>query len=219
MKPLILVSGAKTDNYIDAVDGCGGTPVEQYDINNLDKFDGLLICGGCDVHPKFYNEEIAGSVNMNEERDVAEMELIKSFVKMKKPIFGICRGYQLLNVAFGGNLYQDIPNAYEHCSVEKGDLVHEITANKDSFLFNMYGEKFSVNSHHHQAIDKLGDGFEITALTSDETTIEAISHKELPIFGVQWHPEAMTDDETQKKIFSAFIKAAEKYQGGKLWQV
>ena len=212
MKPKILLSvNSKRDNYIEAVNNCGGIAVPQYCPDVSTEYDGLIICGGNDIDPAYYNEEMNGSVNIDSKRDMAEFALAKAFAKEKKPIFGICRGCQLLNVAFGGNLYQDISNASEHCSFSDYDLVHKVTVKKDSFLHKMYGAEFSVNSFHHQAIKEPGEGFDVVA-TADYTTIEGIIHKELPIFGVQWHPERMCfankreDTVDGSEIIKFFIK-------------
>ena len=156
MEPRILLSvNSKRDNYIDAVNNCGGIAVPQYCPDVSTEYDGLIICGGNDIDPAYYNEKMNGSVNIDAKRDMAEFALAKAFAEKKKPIFGICRGCQLLNVAFGGNLYQDISNASEHCSFSDYDLVHKVTVKKDSFLYKMYGVEFSVNSFHHQAIKNL----------------------------------------------------------------
>ena len=217
MKPRILLSGnGKRDNYIDAVNNCGGIAVPQYCPDVSTEYDGLIICGGNDIDPAYYNEKMNGSVNIDAKRDMAEFALAKAFAEKKKPIFGICRGCQLLNVAFGGNLYQDISNASEHCSFSDYDLVHKVTVKKDSFLYKMYGVEFSVNSFHHQAIKETGNGFDVLA-TADGTTIEGIIHKELPIFGVQWHPERMCfankreDTVDGAEIFNFFIKLCKEF--------
>lgn len=217
MKPRILLSvNSKRDNYIDAVNNCGGIAVPQYCPDVSTEYDGLIICGGNDIDPVYYNEKMNGSVNIDAKRDMAEFALAKAFAEKKKPIFGICRGCQLLNVAFGGNLYQDISNASEHCSFSDYDLVHKVTVKKDSFLYKMYGVEFSVNSFHHQAIKETGNGFDVLA-TAYGTTIEGIIHKELPIFGVQWHPERMCfankreDTVDGAEIFNFFIKLCKEF--------
>ncbi len=214
MKPEILISATTNqENYVNAVTKCGAiaTALRYPEFSN--EYDGLILSGGGDIHPDYYNEEINGSKNIDTMRDEAEFKLVKAFVQKKKPILGICRGHQLLNVAFGGSLYQHISNADLHSSGIKGvDLVHDITVSKDSFFYNLYGERFSVNSSHHQAVKKLGEGFEVIGTTHDGTTIEAISHKVLPIIAVQWHPERMCFDKKRddavdgEKIIRHFLK-------------
>lgn len=217
MKPRILLSvNSKRENYIEAVNNCGGIAVAKYCPDISTEYDGLIICGGNDIAPVYYNENMNGAVNIDVKRDKAEFALVKAFAEKKKPIFGICRGCQLLNVAFGGSLYQDISNASEHCSFGDYDLVHKVTVNKNSFLYTMYGAEFSVNSFHHQAIKDVGDGFEVMA-TADNTTIEGIVHKELPIFGVQWHPERMCfankreDTVDGSEMFEFFINLCKEF--------
>lgn len=213
MKPRILLSvNQKQDNYIDAVNNCGGIAVAQYCPEVSTDYDGLILCGGNDINPMYYHEEVNGSVNIDNDRDFSEFELVKAFVNKKKPIMGICRGCQLLNIAFGGTLNQDIPNAKEHASFSDYDLVHAVTAKKGSFICELYGDSFWVNSFHHQAIKRPGNGFEVIMTASDNKTIEGIKHETLPVIGVQWHPERMCfskkrDDTVDgSALFKYFIK-------------
>ena len=192
MKPKILLAGQqKAENYIDAVNRCGGEPIAKYCPEVSLEYDGLILCGGSDIHPSHYGEEICGSRGIDAQRDQSEFALLKAFAEAKKPILGICRGCQLLNVGFGGSLHQDLPNADLHTNLSAPDLVHHITAKEGSLLHTLYGKHFSVNSAHHQAIKKLADGFEVMAVAFDNETIEGIYHTSLPIFGVQFHPERM----------------------------
>lgn len=190
--PKILLSGStKTHNYVDAVEKLGGIAVAQYLPEYDSSCDGLILCGGSDISPNYYGEELNGSVNIDDARDKAEMNLIRQFVEAGKPILGICRGCQILNVYFGGSLYQHIDNAREHASNADYDLIHPVTAEKGSVPARLYGTDFVVNSYHHQAVKKLGDGFRITMVSGPERIVEAIEHETLPIFAVQWHPERM----------------------------
>lgn len=189
---ILLLANAKKEFYIDAVNNCGGIAEAKYcEEVSAKNYDGLILCGGNDIDPEYYKEEINGSVDIDRKRDESEFSILKEFIKLKKPVMGICRGFQLLNIAFGGSLCQDIPNAKEHSSFSDYDLVHEVFAENDSFIKDLYGKKFFVNSFHHQAISRLGDNLEITLIASDNKTIEGIKHKTLPIIGVQWHPERM----------------------------
>ncbi len=213
MAPRILLSvNAKKEFYIDAVNKCGGIAIAKYCPDASTDYDGLILCGGNDINPLYYNEELNGSVDIDVSRDVAEFKLVKAFIAAKKPIMGICRGCQLLNIAFGGTLYQDIPNAKEHCSFSDLDIVHSATATQGSFIHSLYGERFLINSFHHQAINRLGNDLEIVMTASDGKTIEGIKHKELPIFGVQWHPERTCfskkreDTVDGRALFEYFIK-------------
>lgn len=217
MQPKILLSVKnKKEFYIDAANNCGGIAIAQYCPEASTDYDGLILCGGSDIDPGYYGEEVNGSVNIDKDRDRAEFALVKAFVDAKKPIMGICRGFQLLNVAFGGSLYQDLPNAKEHSSFSNYDLVHAVTAKKGSFAHKLYGESFWVNSSHHQAVNRLGDGFEAVMTASDGKTVEAIQHNSLNIFGVQWHPERMCfskkreDTVDGSALFECFIKTCLK---------
>ena len=126
------------------------------------------------------------------------------------PVFGICRGIQSINVLCGGSLHQHMPETPVHRSGTKEDLVHPVTATPESLLGKLYGEKFCVNSFHHQAVNVLGDGLRATAFW-ENTYIEAFEHESLPIYGFQFHPERMCcsharpDTVDGTKIFEYFI--------------
>ena len=192
MKPKILLSINKTrEFYIDAINSSGGIAVAEYCPDVCTDYDGLILGGGNDIDPAYYGEDIDGAVNFDPQRDTAEFKLAKAFIDAKKPIMGVCRGHQLLNVVFGGTLYQNIENAKEHSSFSDYDLTHTVTAKENTFITELYGESFTVNSIHHQAVKKVGDGLEVIMTASDGKTIEGLKHKTLPIFSVQWHPERM----------------------------
>lgn len=150
--------------------------------------DGLVIIGSAiDIDPKHYNEQPIFPIhNMCEEIDSLDFALIKEFNEAQKPILGICRGIQSINVFFGGSLYQDI----------KGHKLpledrHNIKIEKGSFLYNCYNNKnIQVNSTHHQSLKEIAPMFKATAV-SDDGIIEAIEKDN--IIGVQWHPEMMDD--------------------------
>ena len=111
---ILLFGKGNLQNYINAIEGVGAEAIAEYPPKIDHTYDGLILCGGVDIHPKWYNEEINGTVNIDEKRDASEFKLVQAFIDAKKPIMGICRGCQLLNVAFGGTLYQDIENSKEH---------------------------------------------------------------------------------------------------------
>ena len=208
MKPVILITAGieRTDRgliqsycyktYSEAVSNAGGIPLIVGDDSNLeelaDRADGLYLTGGNDVDPTWYQ----GCSDYCEEadpwRDHLENRLIHLFMERKKPIFGICRGMQQINVTLGGSLFEDIGHRLnlEH----PFEVPHTVHAKPNSKLHRWYGEEFTVNSFHHQAINQLGDGLEVVAWTEDRI-VEAVAHKSLPIFGVQWHPERMTGDQ------------------------
>ncbi|MBR6794224.1 MAG: gamma-glutamyl-gamma-aminobutyrate hydrolase family protein [Clostridia bacterium] len=201
--------------YVDGVEKAGGiAELRLYPEAEPEKYDGLLLCGGMDIHPSRYGEEVNGSVNMEEARDVAEFALADAFIKAGKPIFGICRGFQLLNIYFGGSLIQHIDTADRHRDPDK-EAVHLVTA-EDGFYADTYGKEFSVNSYHHQAVKKLGNGLKVTLTSKEDGIIEGFDHESLPIFGVQFHPERMChtrenpETVTSTAIFDRFIEMCKK---------
>lgn len=181
----------------------------------VDKIDALVIPGGDDVSPIYYGEEPLSKLGKNSpKRDLFDLALIKEAHKQQKPILGICRGLQIINVAFGGSLYQDL--SYK-ASVnvqheQKTDLkyeTHSVMIEKDSFLSNIYVSKLMVNSYHHQAIKRIAPNFKVTAKSTDGI-IEAIEHTDQKIYAVQWHPELMAKHNSEhQKVFDAFVKSIE----------
>ena len=211
-KPKILLSGKmKYQNYIDAVENTGGISIGKDLPQYSPEYDGLILCGGPDVDPAYYGEPINGSGTIDIERDEAEFALIKAFVEAGKPILGICRGCQVLNVYFGGSLHQHLETAETHRSGTKEDLIHPIRVTENSLLHRLYRESFTVNSFHHQGIRQLGKGLKVTAISDADGVIEAVEHESLPILAFQFHPERMccshsrTDTVDGMKIFEYFI--------------
>lgn len=188
----ILVAGSSDpqNNYAAALKELGVEAVSKYAPSVDTNYDGLILSGGCDVDPARYGEENTACGDLDTVRDEAEFALLDAYVKAGKPVFGICRGHQLMNVFFGGSLYQHLSDAHLHTSTSAGDSVHEITALPDSILGKLFGECFFVNSAHHQGVKKLGKGLVATAFWNGEC-VEAIEHTQYPIFGVQFHPERM----------------------------
>ena len=211
-KPKILLSGTNTpDPYVEAIEKAGGIPDYRYCPAYSDEYDGLLLTGGADIEPSRYGQPVNGAVDMNAARDEAEWKLIDAFLQAGKPIFGICRGCQLLNVYFGGTLHQDIETKARHrLSPKLPYLIHGVVAD-DPLLESFYGKAFVINSCHHQAVDRLGEGLRITAICPEDDIVEAFTHESLPVFAVQWHPEKLTgsflrpDAVDGKPIFDHFI--------------
>lgn len=215
MKPKILLSANRNmQYYTDAVNLSGGDATCEY-LPRVDlSFDGLILCGGNDIDPKYYGEADNGSVNIDAPRDEAEFELAKAFIEAGKPVLGICRGCQLLNVYFGGSLVGDLPNADFHTNRSDYYVAHEASANKGSVLESLYGENFRINSSHHQAVKKLGVGLVATAFCGE--VIEGFEHKSLPVLAVQFHPERMCYSQRREDtadgapIFEYFIDLCKK---------
>ncbi|GAU78940.1 gamma-glutamyl-gamma-aminobutyrate hydrolase family protein [Fusibacter sp. 3D3] len=208
--------------YVTAIELAGGIPLiipflkEKALIKKLImQTDGILITGGVDVSPQYFSEEPLAKLGYIEpELDQFHLDAIEYAEQYNKAIFGICRGLQIINVAFGGTLYQDLSyidsGTLKHWQdSRRGARAHQIKMTEGSSLTAIYGEALMVNSFHHQCIKTLASGFKVTAKASDEI-IEAIEseHGNYKL-AVQWHPESMTKDEDhQFKIFEYFIQKA-----------
>ncbi len=203
--------------YLEAIVSSGGmpsvlNPMPSNEYINLvtDYFDGFMFCGGGDIAPKYYGEEkVTATKNICSIRDEFEEMLFRAVYSMKKPILGICRGMQVINVFMGGSLYQDIPG---HMQTEARHIcTHEIDIVKDSMLEGMLGEeKIRVNSFHHQATKRLASDLKADAVSRDGY-VEAYHREGYKfLFCAQWHPEAYYDRTScSKRIFDAFISACE----------
>ncbi|MBQ1280994.1 MAG: type 1 glutamine amidotransferase [Oscillospiraceae bacterium] len=212
MKPRILLSlGVMNEPYIEVVRACGGRPAPMFDPPVCTDYDGLILCGGPDLDPAHYGEAPNGSVAYNYAHDAAEIALAKAFIAAKKPILGICRGSQLLNVVFGGTLIQHIAEAAAHATTCDPFPAHSVHAAEGSFLRDLYGADFTVNSAHHQAVRRLGDGLEVILTAENGTMVEGFRHKSLPVIGLQFHPEKMCCSERRedtvdgRAIFEHFL--------------
>ena len=235
MSPVIGITSKKNRgemaNYTDAIKEFGGEPLVFASLDRcirqhreaipeyLDQIDGLLLPGGGDINPCLYFQERHCMVKgVSRSRDALEIWLFQNALEANVPVFGICRGIQIMSVAMRGDLHQhipdisDIPQALPH-KIATGDAPHEIEMSDGSLLHGLIGESVSsVNSSHHQAVDAVGEGLVVTARASDGT-IEAIEHPDKRfMLGVQYHPERMLHHselrEHAAKLFTAFIAAA-----------
>jgi putative glutamine amidotransferase len=216
------------ENYLKIISHNNATAIIlPYDYNSIDNYlnlaHGLLfIGGGFDVNPKRYNEEIHPKVTLNEARDNFEFEVLSKAIEQKPnlPIFGICNGSQLINIFFGGNCIQHIPDYPQYMNHEQsknpefmvaGKPYHDVIIEENTKLFEIAGEKhIKTNSSHHQAVKNLGENIIISAKASDGI-VEALEHSKHPFcLGVQWHPEFLTS-KIDNKLFNAFIKASLNY--------
>ena len=232
MKPLIAVVahteinrfGIPANNisvtYTEAVENAGGLAMILPFTRNMDiiplvveKADGFLFAGGNDVDPAFYGEkEIAALGSVSTELDRFQMTVFHAIMSCRKPILAICRGIQLINVALGGSLYQDIPSQFSPPTLKHMqdvltfDVDHPVTIEPGSRLFDLFGPAIMVNSRHHQSIKDIGKDLIITARAPDGV-IEAAQHKTLPMDLVQWHPELMLrKNDDMLCLFKSFIQ-------------
>ncbi|WP_297206554.1 gamma-glutamyl-gamma-aminobutyrate hydrolase family protein [uncultured Brachyspira sp.] len=222
MKPIIGISGSLlsiqsndefagyerayvNDDYVFSVTRSGGVPYimpivdDEEDIRiQLSHVNGIILSGGYDIDPIYWNEELHHKLGrIFPRRDEYELKLIKYALEMKKPILGICRGLQILNVYFGGSLYQDL-SLIENCYIKHNqsakpyEATHSFITEEGSVIRDIVGEKVRVNSYHHLAIKDLGSNLKATGYSEDDI-IESIEYMENGSFvlGVQFHPEMM----------------------------
>ena len=222
MKPKILISRAPESSglYEKAVEKAGGEPISLHcpDPETAD-FDGLILGGGGDMDPMEFQEPNRGSYDIDIPRDKAELALVSRCIYENKPILGICRGHQVVNIALGGNIYQDMNEEMlaVHVGNEDGsDKQHPIKLASYTMLGDLYGtDEILVNSTHHQAVRNLGQGLYRTAW-DENGVIEALQHASLPIWTVQFHPERMTGENGEadgQKIFDFFLDQCRKRMG------
>ena len=212
--------------YLRAIRNAGGIPmifpmeVTEDDLRDLVTLtDGVLFTGGDDIHPFLYGEETdAKCGNVSQPRDSMEMALVPLVMEFGKPIFGICRGIQILNTAMGGTLYQDIPSQFKsELSIAHRQPFaykvpsHTVDITPGTLLSRILGEEhasIAVNSMHHQAIKDVAPGLEVCGYAPDKM-IEAVYAPHYPfLLGVQWHPEHLTTSQPDAaKLFAAFVDA------------
>ncbi len=225
MKPIVVLSAQVEDGddkfslkhaYTDALihsDAipliCAVTSNEEYINEVVEKSHGLFLTGGDDVLPSLYGEEKSDKCGqVCRLRDELELKLIRLAADKGMPVLAVCRGIQLMNVAFGGSLHQHIECHSQ--SLKKNEASHTVIIS--GRLSGIYPESARVNSFHHQAIKTLAPGFSVCALSNDGY-VEAISKNDTDFFvGVQWHPEHMfKTDPCAEKLFKEFVAACKKY--------
>jgi len=209
MKKVLILPNIATqacENIFKACVSVGLDPTVSDYMTNPKYYDGLILPGGGDINPRFYRESDQGCKNVNIVYDQLEYKTMEAFVKAGKPILGICRGMQFINVYFGGTLFQDIPNHNR----QDGSL-HKVILTPHTAFSRLFNDEIMVTSTHHQAVKRLGDNLEIFARAEDGT-VEGINHINNKIIGVQWHPEKALDDEMDKsggvyvfKLFAALL--------------
>ncbi len=239
MKPLIGIPAHPTlfernhsiiqscgQNYIESVEKAGGivlilpiTADEEAIRRQAEMCDAYLIPGGIDVNPLSYGENPHPLLQMTRlEYDEYEIRLIREITKTGKPVLGICRGIQIINVAFGGTLWQDVslrPETtflHQQKEMDNSSVSHKVLIENDSLLHQLYGDELLTNSFHHQAVKDTGKGLRVIARAEDGV-VEALEGENYPfLLAVQWHPECFIRlaVNPMMKIFDAFIAACGK---------
>ncbi|WP_057490798.1 gamma-glutamyl-gamma-aminobutyrate hydrolase family protein [Streptococcus orisasini] len=227
-KPIIGISGNERPHakfpdilwsytpsgYVKGVQNAGGLPLvipvsePDFAASYVSMIDKLILTGGQNVDPVFYGEE----KNTSDDdfylaRDLFEFALVEETIKQKKPIFSVCRGTQLMNIALGGTLNQDIEH---HWQDEPSDyLSQNMLVKTGTALEKIYGTSTSINSFHHQSIRRLADNLEVIAYDPVDDTVEAVvsTNPDITFLGVQWHPELLLESRTEdQKLFEYVVK-------------
>jgi putative glutamine amidotransferase len=236
MKPLIGIpcwqlnpsqelrpSFALYQTYVNAVAAAGAAPViiplaldQEANQTIFDRLDAIVLAGGDDMNPARYGQEMHPKAETPDDaRDEVEINLTRWAIAQRKPLMGICRGVQVMNVAMGGTLIQDIadlvPGALQHsypydAPVLRGKSTHEVLIESGSGITDVLGTCADVNSFHHQGLGQIADGFKVIGRAPDGI-VEIIESVDSPlIFGVQWHPEDMFRTEpTMLNLFKMFV--------------
>ncbi len=215
MKIAIAGRAADTENYVKYVENASLEAAATLNAGEIAHCDGLLLPGGGDITPAFFGERNNGSRNIDTELDILQLQALELALREGIPVLGICKGMQIINVYLGGTLIQDLPPA--SCAIhryEDGDKYHPSVIEHGSWLWKLYGESALVNSAHHQSVNRLGEGLRAVQWCPEDGCVEALTHESLPVIGVQWHPERIS--ETRSKLsggrvlscFAALISAS-----------
>ena len=208
--------------YVEALRKAGAIPLlippqPENATDLIDTLDGLVLAGGEDCDPSLYGEERHPTVEpMDPRRQTNELALAKAARDRGIPTLGICLGLQMMNVAAGGSLVQDIDSAIQtdiqHASDPSNRVRHDVAVEQGTRLSSILGQReMNVNSSHHQAIRNVGQGFRVTAYAPDGV-VEGLEDPKHPFYlGVQWHPEDMPGEASASKLFGALIEAAREY--------
>lgn len=208
----IAILGRKKDtaNYERFLSENQFFPLTTLNPGEISSCSGLLLPGGGDITPAFFGERNRGSKNIDTELDILQFQALDLCIRLNLPVLGICKGAQLINIAFGGTIIQDMPSAEMHLQSGQ-DLYHPTYIEPDSILYELYGHDAVVNSAHHQCINKTGSGLRIIQRSLHDDCPEAIVHETLPILGLQWHPERLDDTYTTLSgapLLSFFLNGA-----------
>jgi putative glutamine amidotransferase len=215
---------AVPDLYVRAVSRAGATPilatpsVDDAPVEALSSFDALLLIGGGDVAPSMYGEnDHPAQYGVDDDRDAAEVALLREAQRIDMPVLAVCRGAQIVNVAFGGTLLQHLPEVtglVDHgVPGGGGPSVHDVKVDADSRLAAIVRtESVTCSSHHHQGVDRVGDGL-IAVGRSDDGLVEAVESEDGWLVAVQWHPEDTAGtDPAQQALFDALAEQASAFR-------
>jgi putative glutamine amidotransferase len=212
------------ETYSRSISTAGGIPIliplelSKSDLAALlDRVDGMVFTGGYDIDPHKYGGQPHPKVmHIDQDRDELELQLVEIMIEQGLPILGICRGLQVINVAMGGTLYEDLPQQFpssiqhNNHDMPRDHLSHLVAVENDSLLARiMTSKQVQVNSLHHQGVRKLGNHLLPTAYSPDGL-VEAFELPGIPFgLAVQWHPEELQEHETQRKLFQVFVGACQ----------
>lgn len=221
MKPRIGITPcSRIDDYVESVKRAGGEPVvlshDDDPLGVLETIDGVLLTGGLDVDPRFYGEAPQPTTETAPERDRFEIPLTRGAIARDVPLLAICRGVQVLNVAAGGSLVQDIPSAIpstlnHSIDTPKNHPAHNVRVTGGTVLSELLGaEQRTVNSRHHQAVGEVAADFVVSAVSADGV-VEAIEKPDANFcVGVQWHPENFWSTGEFSSLFDSLVQAARR---------
>lgn len=205
--PTVLIAGRPEDtkNYESFVKKLGIPCFVSTDPAQTDDATHLLLPGGGDITPAFFGQTDHGSHNVDTELDILQLTILSRFTAQKKPVLGICKGLQLINVHFGGSVTQHIDTAETHRWVGRDQFhyVFHCDLGRRDFFYQLYGTSAKVNSAHHQATDRTGEGL-VPVCRAGDNVIEGLVHRSLPILAVQWHPERLPEG-AGEPLFSYFF--------------
>lgn len=218
MKKLMIAGLVTTDDdykdYCKAFEQLGKEPFISLAVKDLSEADALILPGsGQDMNPKLWGEEDQCSNDINDELDGLQWALMDQALGEGKPILGICRGMQFINVYFGGTLIQDLPCGNLH-KMTTPENYHDVLHLPGTFMSELYGEISEVNSRHHQGVGRIGEPLHVVSLWNDgeDSVVEAIACEASAVLGLQWHPEKMFlyGNEAQRddaaKLFRWFLE-------------
>lgn len=210
-----------TDSYIQAIKSAGGLPIILPMIKSKSAIkeyvslcDGFLFCGGGDITPLLFGQEPTNGIGKTDiTMDLFQIRMMRQVLESEKAVLAICRGMQVLNVACGGTIYQDLNEVdfdtinHMQTSLSRKDVSHKVSFVSKSRIHGMLGPFAYTNSFHHQAVDRVGKDLVVTGTTGDDI-VEVIEMPSHPfVLGVQWHPESMIDSaRNMKQLFFSLVR-------------